>query len=125
MESLAKRQLQTVEVMIGEMTKGLDIMDSIPRIVRRLTSIARSLSKINERQCNGYVLAKGCGGWDEAAEKRDLANESALQTTAKALLDVYGLTVEFNGDPRGSAIRIKTPKTRRYNSLSGDWHIPE
>jgi hypothetical protein len=123
--TLVSDQLQTVEVIIGEMTKGLDVLESVPRVVRRLTSIARELSKINLRQCNGYPTIDG--GWDERAEKLDLSNEVALRSSAQALLDVYGLTVEFNGDPRGSAIRFKTPKTKRSNSFSGEfvWCIPE
>ena len=40
----------------------------------------------------------------------------------------YGLKFEIDGDPRGFAIKLKTPKTGRYNTWGGretGWGIGE
>lgn len=105
-------QRETARVILEE-ASGLEIAVAMV-LVRRLTRIARKLSKLNEDECNIPGAT-----WNHRVEKRLLRN-AATKITAP-----FGLRLEFTGDPRGSAIRFKTPKSGRYNSMSGDWHIPE
>lgn len=111
--TLHKDQIETAKVI--QMESGTDVaFESIFSDVTRLTNLARRLRKIYTDSCN--VLG---------ADARDKEERARLEMVASAMILNYGLEVEFNGDPRGPAIRVKTPKTRRNNSLSGNWTIPE
>lgn len=80
--------------------------------------IERALRAINERECNGYMNERT---WkeDEAAKLRDERREVKLRDKATALAKRLGLKIHFNGDPRGAAIKIHTPRTGAYNSFGG------
>ena len=67
--------------------------------VRDLPGIARRLTKVFERQCNGYQT--GSGDWDEAAAKRDEAREARLTNRALELAAQCGARLYVQGDPRG------------------------
>jgi hypothetical protein len=73
-----------------------------------------TLNRLNENECN-YGLTPA----EERKEER--TKERATKYAAE-----LGLTLDFNSDPRGSAIRIMTPKTKQYNSWGGaenGWYI--
>jgi len=80
--------------------------------------IERALRAINTRQCNGYMNERT---WkeDEAAKLRDERREAKLRAKAEELAKRIGLSIHFNGDPRGAAIKIHTPRTGAYNSFGG------
>ena len=72
-----------------------------------LQAVARTLHRISERQCNGHQ--KPNGDWDEAAAKLDEAREATAETKARKLVAAHfgeAVSVAFNGDPRGPAIRL-------------------
>lgn len=85
--------------------------------VAELEALQRQLRAIGVRQCNGYQ-APG-GGWDEVAADRDEKREARLQVKALEIAKPYGVGLKFGGDPRGSALRIMTPKTGRANTWGG------
>jgi len=83
----------------------------------KLESFQRQLRAVNERQCNGYT--NGRGDWDQETEDRDIRRADRVELQARELAARYGVAVSVQGDPRGSALHIKTPKTQRYNTLGG------
>jgi hypothetical protein len=80
--------------------------------------IERALRAIFTRQCNGYVHER-TGREDEAGKLRDERREAKLRAEAEELAKRIGLSIHFNGDPRGAAIKIHTPRTGAYNSFGG------
>lgn len=84
-----------------------------------LRSAARRLHAIYERQCNGYAEAGAPDGWDAIAEKRDEKREDAIISRVSACVAGTSLKVVAQGDPRGSALYVLTPKTGRYNGMGG------
>lgn len=83
----------------------------------QLETLQRQLRAIGVRQCNGY--SDGRGGWDERAEDRDTARAERLQAKALEIAKPYGVGLKFGGDPRGSALRMLTPKSERHNTWGG------
>lgn len=83
----------------------------------KLESLQGRLHAIGERQCNGYQTFDH--KWDEKAESRDLHLALRLERTAETILHPYGVKAKFGGDPRGSAIKLQTPKTGRSNTWGG------
>jgi len=82
-----------------------------------LRSTARRLHVIYERQCNGYHAAPD--GWDAIAEKRDEKREDSIISRVTACIADTSLKVVAQGDPRGPALYVLTPKTGRYNGMGG------
>jgi len=80
--------------------------------------IERALRAIFTRQCNGYCNER-TGREDEVAKVRDERREAKLRAKAEELAKRIGLSIHFNGDPRGAAIKIHTPRTGAYNSFGG------
>ncbi|UTU09333.1 hypothetical protein CcrBL47_gp563 [Caulobacter phage BL47] len=76
-----------------------------------LTLLQARLRQINENECNGYR--------DETAERLDARREERAKAAVVEIAKRYGLTFHFNGDPRGSALKLKTPHTGRYNGFGG------
>ena len=77
---------------------------------------AANLSRIAERQCNGYQDWKG--NWDQAAADRDEKREARIQAKVQAIVSRYsGVSVIFNGDPRGYSIKLLGLGT--YNTFGG------
>jgi hypothetical protein len=75
----------------------------------------RGLRAIYCRQCNGYADTD----WGRAQAERDERREARLIRQATKIAKGYGVTITTQGDPRGSALRMATPKTRRYNTMGG------
>ncbi|AXQ69063.1 hypothetical protein HOU02_gp146 [Caulobacter phage CcrBL9] len=76
-----------------------------------LISAEVRLQRIAENECNGYR--------DETAEKLDERRRQTLEAKAGEIAKRYGVALTFGGDPRGSALKIKTPHTGRYNGFGG------
>ena len=88
----AARHTARIEALVG-------IEDAV-----RLRSIARSLHRLSEAQCNGYQDWRG--NWDEAAEKRAEAREEKLEAKATAIAKAHGLNLYVQGDPRGAPLYL-------------------
>lgn len=83
---------------------------------------AQRLNKIAERQCNGYPVFENGRfmlGWDPVAAKKDEDREAKIEQELAALGNKYGLTFDTSGDPRGYVVKMKTPKTGKYNTWGG------
>jgi hypothetical protein len=101
--------LLTVEE-IGKVT-GKDAVIIVDNVIE-LSGIERKLHRINERQCNGYQNA--LGNWDQAAADKDDKKEEKLQGKANNVVNELGLFIEFQGDPRGAAIKLyRSAKDRK------------
>ena len=97
-------------------------------IVSDLLELARCervLDRINLNEANGWPLetVERRGGKvyrynvpDQAWETRDKKREKKVQDRVREIIARYGFGVEFNGDPRGAAIRILLP-----NGASNNW----
>ncbi len=72
---------------------------------------ARVLDAVNTNECNGYR--------DPATERRDARNAFRALVKIEAALADYGVGFQRGGDPRGSAIKLMTPHTKRYNTWGG------
>jgi hypothetical protein len=83
----------------------------------KLESLQGRLHAIGERQCNGYSTFGH--KWDQAAADRDERLEEKLNKTVESILAPYGVKAKTGGDPRGSAIKLQTPKTGRHNTWGG------
>lgn len=83
----------------------------------KLESLQGRLHAIGERQCNGYQTWDH--KWDEAASNRDERLEEKLIKTLESILAPYGVKAKTGGDPRGSAIKLQTPVTKRHNTWGG------
>ncbi len=84
-----------------------------------------NLHTIAERHCNGYQDWRG--NWDQKAADKDERKEERIMARVTALCESRGVTVTFNGDPRGGAIRLLLPAEngrKRSNSWDGEtWGI--
>lgn len=82
--------------------------------LHRLMEISARLNELDTRRCN-----EPCGE-DVAREVR------RLELQARTIAAHYGLTLSRNSDPRGSALKIATPRSRRFNGMGGEedgWNI--
>lgn len=62
--------------------------------------------------------------WDAWRKKR----ETQIERRLFELADSLGVTLSLGGDPRGFAVMLKTPKTKRYNTWGGEeegWGVPQ
>lgn len=90
----------------------------------KLESLQGRLRNYAERQCNGYSggyrgAAYPTQAMADEAEARDEAQAEKLRGKALAILSPYGVKAHFNRDPRGSAIKLATPKSGQYNTFGG------
>lgn len=91
--------------------------------VNEFEGLADELLK-RAKRCGNYAL-KSCNyGLTENQERLDAANDSAMVELAKTL----GVSLEIQGDPRGNTVKLKTPKTGRFNNPLGGrevgWGVP-
>jgi hypothetical protein len=91
-----------------------------------------TLQRINENDCNGHPRMKTeyrdgkmyrFEVEDEAWAARDAKKEASIQNKVHALLDPLGIKVQFNGDPRGGAIRMMLPDQTSNNWDGETWGI--
>lgn len=79
----------------------------------RLVSLARSIERLNEAQCN-----LGLTGNQEVI--RDRRTKTAHEIVAY----FPGLTLEVNRDPRGPALRVHFPDNRPADCWGGGLAVP-
>ena len=70
-------------------------------ILEDLRKYEHLLQSFNERACNGYH--------DGAAEERDNVRYERICDKVRAIAQTLNFSVQFNGDPRGGAIRFILP----------------
>ena len=93
-----------------EWERAAEVMHKLPQAtseqVASLMAYAQRLNHYNETECN-YGLTP-------AQEKRVVNIEAKV----KAICDVLGVGVKFNGDPRGYAVKLILP-SGDYNTWGG------
>jgi hypothetical protein len=82
----------------------------IAELAMRLMRAARRMHRINEHQCNGGT-ERQMQACDEASAR--------IQGRVARLLEPYGITAVWQGDPRGAALRLVLPRTKRTNGSEG------
>ncbi len=81
----------------------------------QLLLCARKSADLALKYCNGP--------WNDFDQRADDANDDKIRQLAR----VFGVNIQIDGDPRGLTLKLKTPKTGRYNTLGGretGWGIP-
>ena len=117
---------------IAALTRALPNVDTFKIIdaAKRMMRHARTYSRVQEMVCNGHPaqssnlpietinkLQAKHDAYCEAQEKR------MERLITKAATDI-GLTVDFQGDPRGYTVKVQLPDGRS-NSFGGDgWGVP-
>ena len=85
---------------------------------------ALATSLVNRaRTCKQLARTALNDGLTEAQEKRDQSNDAAVMDLASKL----GVLLEIQGDPRGFTVKLKTPKSKKYNTMGGvdvGWGVP-
>jgi len=78
----------------------------VGRVAVEIWRDATSLHMLAEKECNGEMTS-----WDEKRQKR-------IQDRIESALKPFGVVeIRFNGDPRGSAVKVKFKGGESY----GDW----
>ncbi len=92
----------------------------------------KTLTRLSENQCNGWpawVNGQLVYDWDEDQSAKELAQAERIEKRVTRLVESHpGVTVDFQGDPRGGAIRLHLPADadghKQYNSWDGEsWVI--
>ena len=92
--------------------------DGTVRLLDRLHRYEATLSRINDNDANGHprpvVEVRDGKRYEYSVEDtewaaRDAKKEASIQGKVQALLEPLGIGVQFNGDPRGGAIRMLLP----------------
>jgi len=87
-------------------------------LLAKLHRYETTLQRINENDCNGHPRMKTeyrdgkmyrFEVEDEKLAARDAKKEKSIREKVIALLKPYNIDVQFNGDPRGGAIRMLLP----------------
>lgn len=106
--------------------------DNIRSLLNKLHRYEATLQRINENDCNGHPRTKTeyrdrktyrFDVEDSEWAARDAKKEAAIKAKVRALLDPLNIKVQFNGDPRGGAIRMLLPD-QTSNGWDGEtWGI--
>jgi len=92
--------------------------DGTVALLNKLHRYETTLHRINENDCNGHPRMKTeyrdgqmyrFEVEDEKWAARDAKKEASIQKRVIELLDPLDIKVQFNGDPRGGAIRMLLP----------------
>lgn len=92
--------------------------DGTVALLAKLHRYEATLQRINENDCNGHPRMKTeyrdgkmyrFEVEDQAWAARDAKKEASIQKKVVELLGQLGIKVQFNGDPRGGAIRMLLP----------------
>ena len=101
-------------------------------ILDRLHRYETTLQRINENDCNGHpkqVTEYRDGKMyrydieDQDWLKRDQKKELNAQKIIQEYAEELGFKVDFNGDPRGGAIRFTLPSSKSNNWDQKTWGI--
>ena len=120
--TLSKRQWEIIRMeksagAIKEHAPGKNIFTDILPALFEFHSLERKLQKLAELSCNGYprpVVEYREGKMfrydeeDDAVRERSEKREIKLEGRVRALALEYGLSVDFQGDPRGLMFSLKT-----------------
>lgn len=77
------------------------------RLVELMVTKAKRLHRIAENHCNGREY------------KGMLTREANLEKMISELAKGFGLTVVFDGDPRGYVVKLHAPNKDVYNTWGG------
>lgn len=87
---------------------------ALAKFATQLHKAARTLHRINERQCNGYAHPRLAGVYFEKQEKRDEVMEERLRGAISHIIeDELKLVVRFQGDPRGWPVVVEEPNRHK------------
>jgi hypothetical protein len=133
--SYTKRQMeeyQRIKNKFFEVLPEATTGHQIRTILNRLHRYEATFQRINENDCNGHPRMKtemrdGKRYTFEVEDlkwaERDAKKEASLQKKCIALLAPFGIKVQFNGDPRGGAIRMLLPDNTSNNWDGETWGI--
>lgn len=98
-ESMRRASVKT----FGEWAIGLSEKKELMTLIR----YAKSLHRIALHDCNGTKT------------KRMESIEASTEKKITAIAAKFGLTVHFDGDPRGYVVKLHAPKGDVYNTWGG------
>lgn len=85
----------------------------------------KTLTRLSENQCNGWPVLHNDGriyhDWDEAQSAKELAQAERIEARVTRFVEARGLTVTFNGDPRGCAIKLLLPADENGRRVHNSW----
>ena len=111
------REFQRIFNKFREIVPQLEY-DGTAALLNQLHRYETTLQRINENDCNGHPRTKTeyrdgkkyrFEVEDQEWAARDAKKEASIQGKVRALLEPLGIQVQFNGDPRGGAIRMLLP----------------
>ena len=126
-----KNERQRIHNKIREVVPALGY-DGTVALLDRLHRYEATLSRINDNDANGHprtvVEVRDGKRYEYSVEDtewaaRDAKKEAGIQATVRALLEPLGIEVQFNGDPRGGAIRMLLPDHTSNGWDGGTWGI--
>jgi len=91
---------------------------NVRNVLDKLHRYEATLQRINENDCNGHPRTETeyrdgkmyrFEVEDEEWTARDAKKEMSIQNKVRELLKPFNIEVQFNGDPRGGAIRMLLP----------------
>jgi hypothetical protein len=86
----------------------------VAELANNLSRWARMYNRLNKQACNE--------GHTDALE----AKQTRIIDKVNDAIGLYGITAIFNGDPRGCAIQLTLPRTKRVNGFCADGYgVPE
>jgi hypothetical protein len=86
-------------------------------VLEKLHGFEGQLRTLNERACNGYPEC------NNGREAQDTKRYERICDDVRAIADLLGFKVQFNGDPRGGAIRFVLPSGASNNWDQETWGI--
>jgi hypothetical protein len=101
-------------------------------VLDKLHRYEKTLSRINENDCNGHSGTKTeyrdgkmyrYEVEDQNWAERDAKKEESIKNKVIELCKQYDIEVKFNGDPRGGAIRLLLPDHTSNNWDTESWGI--
>ena len=126
-----KNERQRLHNKIREVVPALGY-DGTVALLDQLHRYEATLSRINDNDANGHprpvVEVRDGKRYEYSVEDtewaaRDAKKEVRIQGNVRALLEPLGIAVQFNGDPRGGAIRMLLPDHTSNGWDGGTWGI--
>ena len=126
-----KNERQRIHNKIREVVPALGY-DGTVALLDQLHRYEATLSRINDNDANGHprtvVEVRDGKRYEYSVEDtewaaRDAKKEVRIQGNVRALLEPLGIAVQFNGDPRGGAIRMLLPDHTSNGWDGGTWGI--
>jgi hypothetical protein len=120
-------KLEFAIVLAEEMARSRVSPFAAADLARSLMRAAKRYHALCERKCNGYQpRAIGALLLNDGGQARDEKASKAIEARVTKALAPYGITARFNGDPRGAAIKLVLPRTKRNNDFGGEGYcVPQ